>query len=113
MSNKSNVPNAIVNRLPDIDFDVSNSNAWYQYVADSFVLTGNEPDRHRLNNRKQKQPGPKNLRHRARSRNAKTGKNRTKTPKTALQMDTLFYRNRATLKESSIKSPPTSTLAAN
>jgi len=46
MINKSNVPNATVNPLPDIDFDVSNPDAWYQYVADSFVLTGNEPDRH-------------------------------------------------------------------
>ncbi len=33
-------PAAVVNPLPDIDFDVSDANAWYRYVADSLVLTG-------------------------------------------------------------------------
>lgn len=40
MSNESTVSAAAINPLPDIDFDVTDPNAWYRYVADSLVLTG-------------------------------------------------------------------------
>ena len=40
MTNECITPDAVVNPLPDIDFDVSDPDGWYRYVADSFVLTG-------------------------------------------------------------------------
>ncbi len=40
MTNECITPDAVVNPLRDIDFDVSDPNGWYRYVADSFVLTG-------------------------------------------------------------------------
>ncbi len=40
MTNECITPAAVVNPLRDIDFDVSDPNGWYRYVADSFVLTG-------------------------------------------------------------------------
>lgn len=40
MATESTLPSAAVNPLPDIDFDVSDPNGWYRYVADSMVLTG-------------------------------------------------------------------------
>jgi len=40
MATESTLPAAAVNPLPDIDFDVSDPNGWYRYVADSLTLTG-------------------------------------------------------------------------
>ncbi|MBW2690648.1 MAG: tyrosine-type recombinase/integrase [Deltaproteobacteria bacterium] len=40
MSTEPSVSTPNVNPLSDIDFDVSDANGWYRYVADSLVLTG-------------------------------------------------------------------------
>ena len=40
MSDESTSFEGVLNPLPDIDFDVRDPNGWYQYVADSLVLTG-------------------------------------------------------------------------
>ncbi len=40
MTDESTPSAAVLNPLPDIDFDVCDPNGWYRYVADSLVLTG-------------------------------------------------------------------------
>jgi integrase len=40
MSTQASVSTPNVNPLADIDFDVSDANGWFRYVADSVVLTG-------------------------------------------------------------------------
>ena len=40
MSSQTSLCTDVVNPLSDIDFDVSDANGWFRYVADSLVLTG-------------------------------------------------------------------------